>query len=42
MKNPGFLGRDISPEQLAFWLTEDDVADYIDTYSHTCFRSGLN
>ena len=38
----GFLGDSTIPEQLPTWLTENDVAYYVDTYRRTGFRGGLN
>jgi len=38
----GFLGESIIPEQMPSWLTEEDVAYYVETYKRTGFRGGLN
>ncbi|HEV2549350.1 MAG TPA: alpha/beta hydrolase [Stellaceae bacterium] len=38
----GFLGESIVPDQTPSWLTEEDVAYYVDTYKRTGFRGGLN
>ena len=38
----GFLGESIIPEQIPSWLTEEDVAYYVETYKRTGFRGGLN
>jgi len=38
----GFLTEVTVPKQLPSWLTEEDIAYYVDTYKRTGFRSGLN
>jgi pimeloyl-ACP methyl ester carboxylesterase len=38
----GFLGESIVPEQMPSWLTEEDLAYYVETYKRTGFRGGLN
>jgi epoxide hydrolase A/B len=38
----GFLTEVKVPQQLPSWLTEEDIAYYVDTYKRTGFRSGLN
>jgi pimeloyl-ACP methyl ester carboxylesterase len=38
----GFLAETSVPEQLPSWLTEEDVAYYVNTYKRTGFRGGLN
>ena len=38
----GFLGESIVPDQVPSWLTEEDVAYYVETYKRTGFRGGLN
>jgi pimeloyl-ACP methyl ester carboxylesterase len=38
----GFLDSFIDPERLPDWLTEEDLAEYVETYRRTGFRGGLN
>lgn len=38
----GFLGESIVPDQMPSWLTEEDLAYYVETYKRTGFRGGLN
>jgi pimeloyl-ACP methyl ester carboxylesterase len=38
----GFLSDTSVPDQLPSWLTEEDVAYYVNTYKATGFRGGLN
>jgi pimeloyl-ACP methyl ester carboxylesterase len=42
--NPGqgFLDGTSVPEQVPSWLTEEDIAYYVNTYKATGFRGGLN
>jgi pimeloyl-ACP methyl ester carboxylesterase len=38
----GFLGESTVPDQLPSWLTDEDIAYYVETYKRTGFRGGLN
>lgn len=38
----GYLRESIVPDQMPPWLTEEDLAYYVETYKRTGFRSGLN
>jgi len=41
-RHGGFLDRMVDPESLPAWLTEADVDFYVEEFSRTGFRGGLN
>lgn len=41
-RKTGFVSQLTVPSKLPAWLTEDDVAQYVEAFSRTGFRGGLN